>query len=60
MTTLLNLLSDTLLVRSTRLEPRALLPLFDRGLAPLVFEGSTFLGLITRMELLTHLRRQLC
>ena len=53
-------------VMSTRLEtvdvktePRALLPLFDRGLVPLVFDGSTFLGLITRMDLLTHLRRQL-
>ena len=53
-------------VMSTRLEtvdvktePRALLPLFDRGLVPLVVEGDTFLGLITRMDLLTHLRRQL-
>ena len=40
-------------------DPRALLPLFDRGLVPLVVEGATFIGLITRMDLLTHLRRQL-
>ena len=53
-------------VMSTRLEtvdvktePRALLPLFDRGLVPLVMDGANFLGLITRMDLLTHLRRQL-
>ena len=53
-------------VMSTRLEtvdvktePKALLPLFERGLVPLVVEGETFVGLVTRMDLLTHLRRQL-
>ena len=33
------------------------IPLFD--LVPLVVEGATFPGLITRMNLLIHLRRQL-
>lgn len=53
-------------VMSTRLEtvdvktdPKALLPLFERGLVPLVVEGETFVGLVTRMDLLNHLRRQL-
>ncbi|PZR07461.1 MAG: cystathionine beta-synthase [Archangium gephyra] len=53
-------------VMSTRLETvdvkadlKALLPLFDKGIVPLVFDGPEFVGLITRMDLLGHLRRQL-
>ncbi len=53
-------------VMSTRLETvdvktdvKALLPLFDKGIVPLVFDGAEFIGLITRMDLLGHLRRQL-
>jgi cystathionine beta-synthase len=38
---------------------RELVPLFAEGLAPLVFEGETFLGLVTRMDVLNHLRRRL-
>ncbi len=37
----------------------ALMPLFDQGFVPIVLEGSTFIGLITRMDLLTALRRRL-
>ncbi len=53
-------------VMSTRLETvpvttpaLELLPLFDKGLVPLVFDGPQFVGLITRMDLLGHLRRKL-
>ncbi|HET9953716.1 MAG TPA: cystathionine beta-synthase [Polyangiaceae bacterium] len=35
------------------------LPLFDRGLVPIICEGSTFLGLITRIDVLNYLRRKL-
>ena len=38
---------------------KSLLPLFDKGIVPLVFDGPEFVGLITRMDLLGHLRRQL-
>ncbi len=40
-------------------EPRAGIPLFDRGLVPRGVEGAPFPRLVTRMNLLTHLRRQL-
>lgn len=40
-------------------DPKSLLPLFARGLVPLVFENGAFLGLVTRMDVLNHLRRQL-
>lgn len=35
----------------------ALLPVFDRGHVVIVQEGDRFLGLITRIDLLNHLRR---
>ncbi len=35
-----------------------LLPIFDKGYVAVVVEGETFLGLITRIDLLNHLRRQ--
>jgi cystathionine beta-synthase len=34
-----------------------LLPLFDRGLVPLVFHEGAFAGLITRMDVISYLRR---
>ncbi len=53
-------------VMTTRLETvdvktsiKALLPMFDRGIVPLVFDGPEFVGLLTRMDVLGHLRRQL-
>ena len=35
----------------------ALLPVFDRNEVAIVFEGSEFVGLITRIDLINHLRR---
>jgi cystathionine beta-synthase len=36
----------------------ALLPVFDRGHVVVVLDGSRFLGLITRIDLVNHLRRK--
>jgi cystathionine beta-synthase len=38
--------------------PERLLPLFDRGWVAIVVDGERFLGLITRIDLLNHLRRK--
>ncbi len=35
-----------------------LLPIFDKGYVAVVVDGERFLGLITRIDLLNHLRRQ--
>jgi cystathionine beta-synthase len=35
---------------------RDLLPLFHRGLVPLVMDGGKFLGLVTRIDLINHFR----
>jgi cystathionine beta-synthase len=35
----------------------ALLPVFDRNEVAIVFDGEEFLGLITRVDLINHLRR---
>lgn len=52
-------------VMSTRLKTvapetpiRDLLPLFDAGLVPILVEGSSFIGLVTRMDVLAYLRRR--
>lgn len=37
----------------------ALKPVFEKGHVAIVMDGGRFLGLITRMDLLTHLRRKL-
>lgn len=37
---------------------RDLAPLFDAGLVPLVMDGDTFVGLVTRMDVLGYLRRR--
>ena len=39
--------------------PERLLPLFDRGWVAIVVDGERFLGLVTRMDLLSYLRRKL-
>ena len=39
--------------------PERLLPLFDRGLVAIVVDGERFLGLVTRIDLLNHLRRKI-
>jgi len=36
----------------------ALIPVFDKGYVAVVVDGERFLGLITRIDLLNHLRRQ--
>ena len=53
-------------VMSTRLQTvdvrtpvRELLPLLDKGFVPIVVDGEEFIGLITRIDLLNHLRRKL-
>ncbi|OJT19809.1 cystathionine beta-synthase [Archangium sp. Cb G35] len=38
---------------------RELLPLLDKGFVPIVVDGEEFVGLITRIDLLNHLRRKL-
>ncbi|APR87499.1 Cystathionine beta-synthase [Minicystis rosea] len=51
-------------VMSTRLETvspstpvQALLPLFNAGLVPIVVDDNAFVGLVTRMDVIAHLRR---
>jgi cystathionine beta-synthase len=36
----------------------SLLPVFDRGHVVVVVDGTHFLGLITRIDLVNHLRRK--
>ena len=36
----------------------ALLPIFDAGRVPIVVDGDGFCGLITRVDVVSHLRRQ--
>ncbi|MBC7880030.1 MAG: cystathionine beta-synthase [Anaerolineae bacterium] len=36
----------------------ALLPIFDQGYVAIIMDGESFLGLITRIDLLNYLRRQ--
>ena len=36
----------------------ALLPVFDRGHVAIVMDGEAFVGLVTRIDLLNHLRRR--
>jgi cystathionine beta-synthase len=38
---------------------RELLPLFAQGLVPIVVDGDTFVGLVTRMDVVNFLRRRL-
>ena len=38
---------------------RELLPLFAEGLVPIVVDGDEFVGLVTRIDVLNHLRRRL-
>jgi cystathionine beta-synthase len=38
---------------------RELIPLLDKGYVPIVVDGDEFIGLITRIDLLNHLRRKL-
>jgi cystathionine beta-synthase len=38
---------------------RDLLPIFEDGMVPILVDGESFLGLVTRIDLLNHLRRRL-
>ncbi|BDG10681.1 pyridoxal-phosphate dependent enzyme [Anaeromyxobacter paludicola] len=38
--------------------PRDLLPLFAQGMVPIVVDGDEFVGLVTRIDLLQHLRQR--
>ena len=53
-------------IMSTRLHtvqvstpPDQLLPLFRDGMVPIVFDGDLFYGLITRLDVVNHLRSKL-
>ena len=35
----------------------ALLPVFDRNEVAIIFDGDEFVGLVTRIDLINHLRR---
>ena len=54
---------DFMSSRLTTVSPAAslesLLPIFDRGMVAIVCEGDQFIGLITRMDVVNFLRRQL-
>jgi cystathionine beta-synthase len=51
-------MTDKLVTIPPKTPPERLLPLFDRGLVAIVVDGDRFLGLITRIDLLNHLRRK--
>jgi cystathionine beta-synthase len=38
---------------------RELIPLFDAGLVPIVMEGDELVGLVTRIDVVNHLRRKM-
>jgi cystathionine beta-synthase len=53
-------------VMSTRLKTvdvktplEQVMPLLDAGYVPIVVDGDAFVGLLTRMDVLNHLRRRL-
>jgi cystathionine beta-synthase len=52
---------DTMSQRLITVAPSAsidsLMPLFDQGLVPIVVDGERFLGLVTRIDVINHLRR---
>ncbi|WP_309891519.1 pyridoxal-phosphate dependent enzyme [Archangium sp.] len=52
-------MSTRLQTVNVRTPVRELLPLLDKGFVPIVVDGEEFIGLITRIDLLNHLRRKL-
>jgi cystathionine beta-synthase len=52
-------MSTRLRTVDVRTPVRELLPLLDNGFVPIVMDGEEFIGLITRIDLLNHLRRKL-
>jgi cystathionine beta-synthase len=52
-------MTDRLETLSPSAKINDLLEVFDRGRVAIVMDGSKFLGLITRSDLLSYLRRQM-
>jgi cystathionine beta-synthase len=52
-------MSTRLQTVNVRTPVRELLPLLDKGFVPIVVDGEEFIGLVTRIDLLNHLRRKL-
>jgi cystathionine beta-synthase len=52
-------MSTRLQTVDVRTPVRELLPLLDKGFVPIVVQGDEFIGLVTRIDLLNHLRRKL-
>jgi cystathionine beta-synthase len=52
-------MSTRLQTVEVRTPVRELLALLDKGFVPIVMDGQEFIGLITRIDLLNHLRRKL-
>jgi cystathionine beta-synthase len=52
-------MSTRLQTVDVRTPVRELLTLLDKGFVPIVMDGQEFIGLITRIDLLNHLRRKL-
>ena len=52
-------MSTRLQTVDVRTPVRELLPLLDKGFVPIIMNGEEFIGLITRIDLLNHLRRKL-
>jgi cystathionine beta-synthase len=52
-------MTDRLETLSPAAKIKDLLEVFDRGRVAIVMDGSKFLGLITRSDLLSYLRRQM-
>jgi cystathionine beta-synthase len=52
-------MSTRLQTVDVRTPVRELLTLLDKGFVPIVMDGQEFVGLITRIDLLNHLRRKL-
>ena len=52
-----DVMSKTLVTVSPATPIPELLPLFDRGIVPIVMDEGEFLGLVTKIDVLNHLRR---
>jgi cystathionine beta-synthase len=54
-----SIMSSNLMTVDASASVESVMPLLDRGLVVIVLHESRFFGLITRMDVLTHLRRKL-
>ena len=53
-----DVMSKTLVTVTPQTTIPELLPLFDRGIVPIVMDNGEFLGLVTKIDVLNHLRRR--